>query len=186
MSGLPREPVPGQPLSPHWGIQIQRVLQELMARPAGLRAAPARPARASGGSSPQPFDCSVSGTDLTLRPGTINEVVPSNMFSTLVLPGGSYTRYIVLTASCSGGQVSSAALSVDLSAPGAPAVAAGSPPTSFKVLLAIVVDGVAYRTIGAGSLSARPVEAYRVDKASPTYGLSPYDIYYTWQRTENV
>lgn len=175
---IPREPAPGRPLSPQWGRDLQRHVASLKSG-TGLRARPTT-ARRGGGSTPSPFDCTVSGTDLTLRPGTINQVLPSNIFSTLTLPGGTYTRYIVLTATCASGLVTSAALSVDVAAPAAPGVDAGSPPTTFAVLLAIIVDGVAYRTIAPGSLQAQVVESFRTDKASPTFGLSPYDIYYTW------
>lgn len=144
------------------------------------------PPYGSGGSESCPFDLTIGGTDgteLKVKPGTINSLLPSNVSSTFTLPANtsSYTRYLVLTASCSDGQVTSATLSVDSSAPSPPGVAMGLPPTSFKVLLGLIDTGKAYRTIACGSVSAKPVEAYRTDKASPVFGLSPYDIYYTWQ-----
>lgn len=192
MSSIPRPPA-DQPSVLRWAAQVTAYLQSLtlqtspdvlVKRQAGgttlYTKAKAVRGGAGGGAGPSPFDCSVSGTDLTLRPGTINQVLPSNMFSTLTLPGGSYTRYIVLTATCSSGEVTSAALSVETTQPVAPGVDAGSPPASFAVLLAVIVDGQVFRTIAPGSLQAQVVESFRADKASPTFGLSPYDIYYTW------
>jgi|GEM_PF-2324676 len=128
-----------------------------------------------------PFDFYLNSDDeeLKFHPGTINQVIPSNIFATLAL-AASGTEYVVLNVNTSSGRITSANITIDSSAPGSPGILQGGPPTSFKVLLGIIVNLVGYKTIGAHSITATPVEAYRSDQATPVFGHSPYDIYYTW------
>src|SRR5262245_62065025 len=55
-----------------------------------------------------PFDVSVSGTgtplDVTLRPGTVNQLLPTNMFTPLSIPSAD-TGYVTLTIATAGGVV---------------------------------------------------------------------------------
>lgn len=141
-----------------------------------------------GPSGPYPFDVELtgSGSPLTasILPGTLNGLIPTNIFSTypLAVPG---TYYLVLAATAATGEIASCSLSMPTSPPvGIPTVM-GEPPLSFDYLLGVVIDGVWFRTIGNGSLSAAGQEVFRISKASPAPGTLPYDIYYTWNIVHN-
>lgn len=133
-----------------------------------------------GGSDPAPFDITITSTTATFRPGTINSRLPSNYLSGITVPL-SGTRYLVLNCSASNGDVTAASFSSDASAPAAIAPYAGQPPISFKILIGVLVDGVATKVWGDGNIQATPVEAFRIQKASPVAGQLPYDVYYTWE-----
>lgn len=130
-----------------------------------------------------PFDITI--TDIagtlyaTFYPGTINQLLPSNMLSSFVVPA-SGTRYLVLDCTASNGEITSAALAVDTAPPDAFVPYAGQPPVAFKILIGLSVDGVAFKTWGSGSIMAIGGESFRLQKASPTAGQLPYDVYYTW------
>lgn len=128
-----------------------------------------------------PFQPTISGTTVTVRNGTLNNVAPTNISSSFYYPGGTY--YLVLTCYSSSGVITSSALSIDGSAPSAISSSLGFPPTSFGILLYVLTGGAAIRVIGTGSLQAVASESLRVQKTITTPDMLPYDSYYTWQIT---
>jgi hypothetical protein len=138
-----------------------------------------------GGATPEPFDLSFtaggSPSDLTptMRPGTINSVIPSNYLS---IPDFSDTGtfYFVLSVTALNGQIVSATVALNGSAPAGIPVTMGVPPTAFDFLIGVVQDGVWYRSAPAGSFTAVPFETFRAGITSPPPGTLPYDIYYSW------
>jgi len=55
-------------------------------------------------------------------------------------------------------------------------------PSSFDLLLGVVSDGSAYRTIGCGSIVLSGVEQFRTDKDEPAEpGELVYVPWYVWQ-----
>ena len=127
-----------------------------------------------------PFTIRVSGSNATVTYGTINGLVPSNITSTFSIPGPS-AYYMIMSVSTTNTQVSLATLYLSASPPSVLAVNLGQPPVSFDVCLGIISSGVAYRTIGSGSLIATSYEVYRLVKAMPTPDSLPYDSYYSWR-----
>ncbi len=148
--------------------------------------------QASGGgaptSGPFPFDVSFtgSGTPLTaaVRPGTLNGLIPTNFTDTysITVPG---VYYLILSATAAAGEIASCLLAMSGSPPTGIPTNMGEPPLAFDYLLGAVIDGVWYRTIGNGSLTAAGQEVFRVSKIAPAPGTLPYDIYYTWNITNN-
>lgn len=137
---------------------------------------------AGGGADPAPFDITIDtvGNTLTVSPGTINSLAPSNNGGTFICPAG-VTHYVVLNATAVNGSVTAATLSVDSAVPAPIGATLGFPPSSFKVLLHVIQAQVAFRTIGRHSLHAVSIEALRVQKVMTTPDQLPYDTYYTWQ-----
>lgn len=139
----------------------------------------------SGSSSGHPFDPTISaGSDedhmsVTLRPGTINGLIPSNMSDTYDVSNAG-ALYLVLHVTATDGEIDGATLSIESDAPPALPVLLGAPPASFDYMLGIFVDGVWFRTAGPESLTAVGVEMFRTDKVAPSPGTLPYDIHYTW------
>ena len=134
---------------------------------------------ASSGAS-YPFDVLVqSSTTYKLRAGTINGYTPSNMGNTFTM-AGSGTEYCILTVTVTNGVITGAVISNTSSVPAAMPVNQGQPPTSFVVLLAVLVNGSPFRTIAQGSVGAKGYEVYRLAKSMPTPDALPYDSYYSW------
>lgn len=151
----------------------------LAQRPRGLQPA----ARISYGST-CPFTPSITSSGatrtVTFRPGTINSLLPSNYATGVTVPATG-TRYLVLDVGVTSGAITSAAFAADSAAPDAIAPAAGTPPSSFKVLIALAIDARLFRVWGCGNIQAIPVEAFRLQKITPVAGQVPYDVYYTWE-----
>lgn len=163
--------IPG--LAPGFGFE----LDQIKAPPPG------------GGGTPSsalgPFDLSfvAGGSPGTLTPsmvpGTINSVIPSNYLS---LPdiNDTGTYYFVLSVTTLDGQIATASVALNGSAPAGIPVTMGTPPTAFDYLLGVVQDGIWFRTAPTGSLAAIPFETFRAGITSPPPGTLPYDIYYSW------
>lgn len=145
---------------------------------------------ASGGATgPYPFDVTfTAGSDAshrtaTIRPGTVNGFVPTDILTTADLSVSS-SYYLVLSIVAVDGGIASCTIAFTTVAPGPILTLMGQPPLSFDYSIGMVVgDGSEltwYRTIGSGSLFATPQEAFRVSKVAPAPGTLPYDIYYTW------
>lgn len=117
--------------------------------------------------------------EITLYPGSINGLVPSNMFDTFSVSG---TQYIVATCTTDGSQINAITLAVESSPPTPAAATSGAAPLSFKVLITIFNDDLAYNMGGCG-MTFVPQESIRVDKVSPTPGTLPYTSWYVWSRT---
>lgn len=134
---------------------------------------------ASSGTVVYPFQPAIVGTNMTVRPGTLNGTVPTNIGTTFTVPTTG-TRYLVLTGLASSGSVTSSSLTVTTTAPSMVAATLGYPPATFTVLLYVIVNQVLFRVIGSGSLYALPKESFRVQKSMTTPDLLPYDSYYNW------
>lgn len=155
----------------------------LAKRPTGLL--PASRSRGSGSARQCPFDISVNydaGLGLyfaTFRPGTINQLLPSNYLTGVAVPATG-TRYIVLSCTASNGKITSAAFAAESTVPDAIEPYAGQPPVAFKILIGIVIDTVATKVLSCGNIQASGVESFRLQKSGPAAGELPYDVYYTW------
>jgi hypothetical protein len=148
------------------------------------------PPKTAAQSSPTisyPFEYYSGGTAtgpwFGLRAGTVNGVLPTNWTTTFSLPVSTtagYTRYVDLNCQTNGSAVN--AINVELnSTPPTPMIAtADSAPPTFKINTHVVINGEAYRTIGASSIMAVVQESIRVDKATVAYGLKPWTQYYIW------
>lgn len=163
-------------------VQFDRSIDKVPDSPPGGGGGSAPPA------TPYPFDVTFGpGSDgthktATVRPGTINSLIPSNYTTTYDLSDtGSY--YLILSATSTSGEITGCTLSCPASPPGALPVLMGAPPTAFDYLLGVIVNNVWFRTIGNGSLFASGAEVFRISKTSPAPGTLPYDIYYTWAIT---
>ena len=140
---------------------------------------PPNPGGAGGSITRYPFDITIAGTTATFRAGTINGFLPSN-YSTGVTVLSSGTRYLVLNLTASNGQITAASFSADASQPAALTPYLGQPPISFKVLIGLSIDAVAFKIWGNGNIQADGIESFKLQKGSPVAGQLPYDIYYSW------
>jgi hypothetical protein len=149
-----------------------------------------QPASSPGGDSgPYPFDvdlvAAAPGTsDATIRPGTINGLVPSGILSVTNLDD-TLSYYLILSVTAADGQITGASIAFNTVAPSPIPATIDEPPLTFDYVIGMVVLGEWFRTIGNGSLFAAAEEAYRVSKTAPAPGTLPYEIWFTWA-LENV
>lgn len=135
-----------------------------------------------------PFQISASvdaeeNVTLTVEPGTLNSLLPSNVFDGPALrefSGGSGLQYVVLTGTSDGEQFTSCSLSVE-----SEAVAPQSPtvfglPTTAAFLLGVVYEGSVFQ-VQKTNLLVTGKQQYVKQKATPAPpGTLPYEIYYVW------
>lgn len=136
----------------------------------------------SSNTSRYPFDITVTGSKAYFRAGTINGFLPSN-YLTGTSVNNSGTEYLVLDCTSSNGKITAASFGAQALQPGAITPLKGLPPTSFSLLIGVLVNGQPTKIWGNGNINATVIEAYRADRAIITPGQLPYDIYYTWQFT---
>lgn len=141
-----------------------------------------------GGGSTCPFEISVvagatSGTlDVTVSPGTVNSLLPSNYADTFNV-SASGLKFVKVNVTTDGAKVTSCALDVDTTAPTPAAPTPFALPELDTVAIGVIVNDTAYRMIGCGSVQLLGHEAYKVDKDPPAdAGQLPYTPYYVWQQ----
>jgi hypothetical protein len=139
------------------------------------------PIQDTGGTTQSyPFDCTLSGSDLTVQYGTINSLEPYNI-NTTFNTGGASNFYVLLSMTTSNAQITLAGISISASPATIIPVTLGQPPVSFQVPIAVCSSGTIFRAIGPGSLVATPYEVYRLVKAMATPDALPFDSYYSWR-----
>jgi hypothetical protein len=120
----------------------------------------------------------------TVRPGTINTLLPTNTFDGSSLTEHSYSgnqlRYVVLTASATNSQFTSCSISIESSAPAAQTPTLFATPTEYKVLIGIVRNTSIYQIV-FDNIVVSGKQHYVKDRASAAApGFLPYEIYFVW------
>lgn len=142
-----------------------------------------------GGSaaSPLPWDITLvdnatnpsTESDATLYPGTVSDILPSNMFSTATILKAN-TYWIVLNVTQASGKITALTISYDGTAPAENDVTANAPPLTFKILVGYVLANVGYNVMQR-SLSPYANVRYRTAKTPPVSpGESAWDFFYGW------
>ena len=119
----------------------------------------------------------------TVRPGTINTLLPTG-----ILDGGGLQqhgvpadslRYVVLEASSDGEQITTAAVSVESTAPEAQTPEIFGLPTTAKFLLGLVYNSNVFQ-VQSTNLSVAGKQQFVTSKANAGIGELPYEIHYVW------
>ena len=128
-----------------------------------------------------PFDGTINDDQLTVRPGTVNQIIATNYQDSFTIDTET-KQYFVLDCVINNGRLVSMSFAVDAEEPGAPTVEKNLPPSTFKILVAILDNGSYNKVIGNGMVTANVVEVYRAAKPPGDTGAGelPLDIYYTW------
>jgi hypothetical protein len=121
---------------------------------------------------------------VTVRPGTLNNLMPTNLFEENALRQfpipSNELNYVILTGQTNASdQFVSCALSVSETPPSAQEPTMFSLPVEAEFLLGVVYNGTAYNTI-TDSLLVSGVQQFTEQKTSPAAGALPYNIYYVW------
>ena len=115
---------------------------------------------------------------LTVRPGTLNGILPSNWDDefTCAATGLFYAKAVVGT---DGQSITGVTIAIDEDAPVSQEPVKFGLASSVEYLFGLFSNGAAYRVIGAGHITL-PARTWLVTNASPAAqpGQSPYDAYY--------
>lgn len=128
----------------------------------------------------QKNDGTFSSYEINLCPGTINGLVPEDMFNTFTV-GNTGTTYFIVTVQSNEGEILSAKLSTvkNLSSINLQTPTLLVPPPEFKTIVAIFHDGEFFRCRYTG-ISAAPQVLYAVDKEDPKPFETPQENIYIW------
>jgi hypothetical protein len=121
---------------------------------------------------------------VTVRPGTINTLLPSGIFDGGGLVESTISKdqlsYVVLDASSDGQQITTASVSVESSAPSAQTPEIFGLPSSAKFLLGVVHNSNVFQ-VQFTNLVVTGKQQFIASKSSPAaVGELPYEIYYVW------
>jgi hypothetical protein len=120
---------------------------------------------------------------VSVRPGTINSIVPTDIFDPIEITG-TVTEYIVLTMTSTAGSPVSASLSKETTYPVPSATTPSHPPTEVKDVIAVIGNGVVYQ-VRDTNLVATSVEVYQETVANPAVGERQYIPWYRWEITSS-
>jgi hypothetical protein len=120
---------------------------------------------------------------VSIRPGTINSLVPTDIFSPITITGTG-VEYIVLTMTSTWDSPVSASLSKETTYPVPSATTPSNPPTAVTDVLAVVNDGIVYQ-IRSTNLVATSLEVYQETVATPAVGERQYIPWYRWEVGES-
>lgn len=133
---------------------------------------------------PHPFKVYREDTQTTkyvkARPGTINNLVPTNIFDSLTITG-SGVEYVVLTLSINGSDSPvSSVLSIETDYPVPSATTPSAPPSIVKDVIAVLNDGVIFQ-IRDTNLVATSAEVFQETIDNPDPGERDYIPWYRWE-----
>ena len=136
-----------------------------------------------GDSGPHPWQVSTTGTGtITLYPGNINSIIPTNMFSELSY-AGTGLEFVVLDTAVSGNAPNTCTISVEVTEPDPNANVEQATGTAFADVLALINDGTVYQ-IRRNNLVAESRKEFSTPVVSPSPGEYNLVDYYRWVVTE--
>lgn len=131
-----------------------------------------------------PFTPTIStttaGQAITFSAGTMNGILPVNMFSTFPITANA-TNYYYLTCASDGKIVTGVEIDYGTSVPPNAAANPDAAPPAFSRLIAVVTtSGTAVRTIACANLTAKVVASIQEDNVTYVAGARNFIQYYGW------
>jgi len=132
-----------------------------------------------------PFDPTVtavtSGYQVSFSAGTINGILPTNMFSPLTGVTTASVNYFYIKCTSDGKLLTSAVIEKDTSVRTPQASNADTAPTIVNVLIAYMTTaGVAVKTIPCSNITARVFPTIQEDNVTYVAGERNFKQYYNW------
>ena len=135
------------------------------------------PVEVSGGSGGSTAPTSYTAT---IRPGTVNGILPSNIFDSFTIEA-SQTTYFKAVATTNGKVVTSVSIVADDQAPAVQVPVPQALPAGFEVLFAVSSHGTVFRTLARGSSIVADSNALFVaDRSGWTPGHPLTETWYAW------
>jgi hypothetical protein len=130
-----------------------------------------------------PVKIASSGESVTIQPGTINNLLPTNACTDNALTALSLTpdalTFVILRAVSADGAMTSCSLLTSTTAPTSQTPTIFSLPTTYDVLLGIVYNSTV-RQVVSTNLSVAGRQMFVTDRDVTTPGQLPYDVYFVW------
>jgi hypothetical protein len=131
-----------------------------------------------------PFTPTIStttaGKTITFSAGTINGILPTNMFTSFPITA-NVLNYYYLTCASDGKVVIGAEIDYGTSTPPYYIGTPDSAPQAFSRLIAVVItSGIAVKTIACDNLTARVVATVQEDNVTYVAGKRNFIQYYGW------
>lgn len=147
-----------------------------------------RAAQVGGGGFPfqisvEPVPGSPGSFKGVLSPGTINNIIPSNMFEKIDIGDGSGTHYVGLDVDTDGDTVTAVAWAIDPTPPDPIGSSLIVAPPDFTVLIGVIVDRAVFQII-TSLLNATPQLTIMTMADTPVPGQPFYEPNYTWSIQE--
>lgn len=123
-----------------------------------------------------------SSYEFSVWPGTINGLIPSNLFN-----GGELRKFnsdstlknVLLKCTSNGRELNACTIEVSSSLPTPDAAVKYGVPSNLNIVLGAVVKASAFQ-VEFDNLSATPQMVYIKEKSSPAAGEYPYEVYLNW------
>ena len=123
-----------------------------------------------------------SGYDVSFSAGTVNGLLPSNMFSPLTGVTTSARNYFYVKCTSDGKSLSTAIIEKDTSIRTPPASTIDTAPTTLDILIAtMATSGEIVSAIPCGNVSAKIVPTIQEDNSSFVVGERNFKQYYNWE-----
>jgi len=121
---------------------------------------------------------------VTVRPGTLNTLLPTNLFDgdelTKFPLSANTLKHVVLTGTSDGQQFNSCQLSLETQAPPAQEPVPFGLPQTVKFLVGVVYNSSVFQII-SDNMNLAGTQQYVADKETPLQpGELPYTIYFVW------
>jgi hypothetical protein len=130
-----------------------------------------------------PFDMTTSVTNdqffVNVGYGLINGILVNNTNTNLSCVTSS-TRYVCVGCDTNGKSIVCAGITIESSVPEPPEATADAAPENFKIVIGVVTNGVPYKTIACGNLTARVSTSIQEDLNTYAAGQRNYTQYYQW------
>lgn len=117
---------------------------------------------------------------IKIAPGSINNVVPSNITQEFEVKTDGTVYYIYCSVESSNGSVQSCRIQVSSQAPSGFGLSELIPPTSFEVFIGSFCNGEYFVT--KDNISIQVYEVFKQSRGPNFPGDRPYDIYYSWRK----
>ena len=123
-----------------------------------------------------------SGYQVSFSAGTVNGLLPSNMFSPLTGVTTSARNYFYIKCTSDGKSLSTAILEKDTSIRTPPASTIDVAPTTLNILIAtMATSGQISSTIPCSNVSAKIIPTIQEDNSSFVVGERNFKQYYNWE-----
>lgn len=120
-----------------------------------------------------------SGLYVNVGYGLINGIFVRDTNKNLSAVSGS-TNYICIDCVTNGKSITSAGIVVQQTIPDAPLATADTAPSSFKIVIGVVTNGLAYRAIGCDNVTARVSPSIQENATTYSAGQRNFTQYYQW------
>jgi len=134
------------------------------------------PVEVSGGSGGSTAPTSYTAT---IRPGTVNGILPSNIFESFTIEA-SQTTYFKAVATTNGKVVTSVSIVADNQAPAVQVPVPQALPAGFEVLFAVSAQGKVFRTLADGNIVAVSELLFVANVENWQPGMPMTENWYHW------